>query len=56
MAQQRDVKPEKLIKDLDKSGGFSRIHEDILMSKVVEFLEQNARIEEVDPAAQQAKS
>ncbi|HEX7862009.1 MAG TPA: trigger factor [Verrucomicrobiae bacterium] len=56
MAQQRDVKPEKLIKDLDKSGGFSRIHEDILMSKVVEFLEQNAQIEEVEPSAEPAKS
>jgi trigger factor len=50
IAQQREVKPEKLIKDLDKSGGFGRIHEDILMSKVVDFLEQNAQIEEVEPA------
>lgn len=50
IAQQREMKPEKLIKDLDKSGGFGRIHEDILMSKVVDFLEQNAQIEEVEPA------
>jgi trigger factor len=58
IAQQQEVKPEKLIKDLDKSGGFGRIHEDILMSKVIDFLEQNAKIEEVapstEPAAQQS--
>ncbi|HVK58189.1 MAG TPA: trigger factor [Candidatus Kapabacteria bacterium] len=50
IAQQREMKPEKLVKELDKSGGFSRIHEDILMSKVVDFLEQSAQIEEVEPA------
>jgi trigger factor len=56
IAQQREVKPEKLIKDLDKSGGFGRIHEDILMSKVIDFLEQNAQIEEVEPAPDQTQS
>jgi trigger factor len=52
IAQQQEVKPEKLIKDLDKSGGFGRIHEDILMAKVVDFIEQNAKIEEVQPSAE----
>ena len=54
IAQQQEVKPEKLIKDLDKSGGFGRIHEDILMSKVIDFLEQNAQIEEVPPSSEPA--
>ena len=52
IAQQQEVKPEKLIKDLDKSGGFGRIHEDILMAKVIDFIEQNAKIEEVQPSAE----
>ena len=52
IAQQQEVKPEKLIKDLDKSGGFGRIHEDILMAKVVDFIEQNAKIEEVQPSSE----
>jgi trigger factor len=56
IAQAQDVKPEKLIKDLDKSGGFGRIHEEILMAKVIEFLEQNAQIEEVEPAAEGAQA
>lgn len=55
IAQQQDIKPEKLVKDLEKSGGFGRIHEDILMAKVVDFLEQNAQIEEVEPAPEAAQ-
>ena len=49
IAQEREVKPEKLIKDLQKSNGFGQIHEQILLSKAVDFLEQNAKIEEVQP-------
>ncbi len=51
IAQEREVKPEKLIKDLQKSNGFGAIHEQILLSKAVDFLEQHAAIEEVPPAA-----
>lgn len=54
MAQQREMKPEKFIKELEKNNGFARIQEDILMSKVVDFLEQNAKIEEVTPAPEPA--
>jgi len=50
IAQERQIKPEKLVKDLQKSNGFPQIHEQILMSKVVDFLEKNAAIEEVQPA------
>lgn len=50
MAQQREMKPEKFIKELEKSNGVARVQEDILMSKVMDFLEKNAKIEEVTPA------
>lgn len=50
MAQERQVKPEKLIKDLQKSNGIGQVHEQILMGKVVDLLEQSAQIEEVQPA------
>jgi trigger factor len=50
IAQEREVKPEKLIKDLQKSNGFGGIHEQILLSKAVDFLEQHAKIEEIQPA------
>lgn len=50
IAQEREVKPEKLIKDLQKSDGFGAIHEQILLAKVVDFLEQNAAIQEVQPS------
>jgi len=54
IAQERQIKPEKLVKDLQKSNGFPQIHEQILMSKVVDFLEKNAAIEEVQPAPEPA--
>jgi len=44
------MKPEKLVKELQKSNGFGQIHEQILLNKVVDFLEQNAAIEEVQPS------
>jgi trigger factor len=50
IAHERQVKPEKLVKDLQKHDGFGQIHEQILLSKVVDFLEKNAVIEEVQPA------
>jgi trigger factor len=50
IANERETKPEKLIKDLQKSNGFGAIHEQILLSKTVDFLEQHAAIEEVQPA------
>ena len=50
ISQQRETKPEKLIKEMEKNNGIARLQEDILMMKVVDFLEKNAKIEEV-PAA-----
>ena len=53
LAQERQVKPEKFVKDLQKVNGFGEIHEQILFSKVIDFLEQNAKIEEVPPAPEE---
>jgi trigger factor len=50
IAHERQMKPEKLVKELQKSNGFGQIHEQILLNKVVDFLEQNAAIEEVQPS------
>jgi trigger factor len=54
MAQQREMKAEKLIKEMEKTNGIARLQEDILLSKVVDFLEKNAKIEEVPPAPEAA--
>jgi trigger factor len=52
IAQERQVKPDKLIKDLQKNNGINQIHEQILFGKVVDLLEQHAQIEEVPPQAE----
>ncbi|HEV8543528.1 MAG TPA: trigger factor [Verrucomicrobiae bacterium] len=49
IAQEREMKPEKLVKELQKTNGFGPIHEQILLGKVIDFLEQHARILEVPP-------
>ena len=54
IAQQREMKPEKLIKEMEKNNGIARLQEDILLSKVVDLLEQNAKIEEVPASAEGA--
>jgi trigger factor len=55
MARQQQVRPEKLVKDLQKVNGFGQIHEQILMTKVIDFLEQNAKIEEVPVSPEPAQ-
>jgi trigger factor len=47
MAQQYQIKPEKLIKQLRDRGGIGEIHEQILTAKVLDFLETNAQVEEI---------
>lgn len=49
MAQQARVKPEDLVKDLRKRDQFPAIHEQVLLTKVVDFLEQNAALDDVAP-------
>jgi trigger factor len=50
LAQQTQTKPDKLVKELQERNGFGEIQEQIISSKVLEFLEQQAKIEEVLPA------
>jgi trigger factor len=51
LAQQHQIKPEQMVKQLRERNGIAEIQEQIVSSKVLDFLEQNARIEEVLPAA-----
>ena len=45
LAQKNNIKPEKMVKQLRERNGFPQIHERILSSKVLDFLQENARIE-----------
>ena len=47
MAAQQQVKPEKLVKQLRESGGLVDLQRQILHSKVLDFLELKAQVEEV---------
>jgi trigger factor len=51
LAGMYQIKPEKFIKDLQKKNGFGEIHEQLLNEKVVDFLQQNATLEDVKPVA-----
>ena len=46
MAQQYQMRPEKLVKELEKNNGFAEINERILTAKVLDFLQLNAKIED----------
>ena len=47
MAQQYQMPPEKLAKQLQERNGFNEIHEQIMVGKVLDFLQLNAEIAEV---------
>ncbi len=47
LAQQHQIKPDKLIKQLEERNGIAQIHEQILSSKVLDFIELQAQVEEV---------
>lgn len=51
MAAMYQIPPEKFVKDLQKRNGFIEIYDQLAHEKVLEFLETNAKIEDV-PAAQ----
>jgi trigger factor len=51
MAAQYKMPPEKLIKELEKSSGLSAVYSQLLNEKVVEFLVQYAKLEDVPAAA-----
>jgi trigger factor len=47
MAAMYQIPPEKFVKDLQKRNGFVEIYDQIANDKVLELLQQNAKIEEV---------
>ncbi|PYJ92779.1 MAG: trigger factor, partial [Verrucomicrobia bacterium] len=51
LAQQYQIKPEQMIKQLRERNGFAEIEEQIISAKVLDFLELNAKVEEVLPTA-----
>jgi len=51
MAQMYQIPLDKFIKDLQKRGGVHELYDQIAHEKVLAFLEQNAKIEEVPAAA-----
>jgi len=51
LAAVHQIPPEKLAKDLQERNGLIEIYDQIMNDKVLEFLQQNARIEDVAPEA-----
>lgn len=51
MAQQYQMPPEKLAKQLQERNGFGEINEQILIGKVLDFLQLNAEVAEVPASA-----
>ena len=51
LAQQYQIKPEQMVKQLRDRNGFAEIEEQIISAKVLDFLELNAKVEEVLPTA-----
>jgi trigger factor len=49
LATMYQITPEKFLKDLQKRNGLIEIYDQIMNEKVVDFLQQNAKIEEVQP-------
>jgi trigger factor len=49
LAQQNNTTPEKMVKAIQERNAAGEIRQDILMGKVLEFLEINATIEDVAP-------
>ena len=51
LAEQYEIKPEQMVKQLRDRNGFAEIEEQIVSGKVLDFLELQAKVEEVLPAA-----
>jgi trigger factor len=47
LAKMYQITPEKFLKDLQKRNGLIEIYDQIMDERVVDFLQQNAKIEEV---------
>ena len=51
LAEQYQIKPEQMVKQLRERNGIAEIEEQILSAKVLDFLELHARVEDVLPTA-----
>ena len=51
LAAMYQIPPEKFLKDLQKRNGVMELYDQVAHEKVLAFLEQNAKIEEVSPGA-----
>lgn len=51
LARLYQIPPGKFLKDLRKRNGLIEVYDQIMSEKVLEFLEQNAKIEEVQPVS-----
>ncbi|GIT05225.1 MAG: hypothetical protein CM1200mP29_06360 [Verrucomicrobiota bacterium] len=49
LAAQQKVKPQKLAQQLKDNGGIYQVREEILNAKVIDLLEEKAKVTEVDP-------
>ncbi|HKS36925.1 MAG TPA: trigger factor [Verrucomicrobiae bacterium] len=49
LAQQYQIKPEKMVKQLQERNGFGEIQEQIISAKVLDLLEKDAKVEETLP-------
>jgi len=54
LSQQYQMAPDKFAKELEKRDGINEIWSQLLNEKVIDLLQQNAKIEDVEPAAAQA--
>ena len=51
LAKQYEMAPDKFAKELEKRDGLQEVWQQLLHEKVIDFLQQNAKIEEVEPKA-----
>ena len=49
MAMQQKIKPQKMADQLKENGGIYEVQEEILNAKVIDLLEEKAKITEIDP-------
>ncbi len=52
LAQQYQMAADKFAKELEKRNGINEIWTQLLNEKIIDFLQQNAKVEDVDPAAE----
>jgi trigger factor len=51
LAQHYDMTPQKFLKELQGRDGLQDVYREVLHEKVIDFLQEHARIEDVEPAA-----